>query len=94
MNGTSGFQEARTSTSRSPSYRLLHEQQLQFGTDSWHLLRTHDLIALSTGISTKREKVPDTIFMPLLSSNFEQENIQRLGFPLQLKIFSIGGSRS
>jgi len=63
MNGTSGFQEVRSSISRSPSYRLLHEQQPQFGTGSWHLLRTHDLIALSTDISTKQETVPDTVFM-------------------------------
>jgi hypothetical protein len=64
MKGTSGFQEVRSSPSRSPAYRLLHEQRPQFGTGFWPLLRTHDLIAFSTGISTKREKVPDTIFMP------------------------------
>lgn len=40
MNGTLGFQEVRSSTSRSPSYRLLHEQQPQFRTGAWHLLRT------------------------------------------------------
>ena len=35
MNGTSGFQEVRSSTSRSPiSYRFLHEQRHQFGTGS------------------------------------------------------------
>jgi hypothetical protein len=62
MNGTSGFQEVRSSISRSPSYRLLHEQRPEFETDCWRLLRTHDLIALSTGISTKREKVSDTFF--------------------------------
>jgi len=68
MKGTSGFQAVRFSSSRSPSYRyrFLHEQRHQFGVGAWHLLRTHNLIALSTGISTKREKVPDTIFMPLL----------------------------
>ena len=65
MNGTSGFQEVRSSPSRSPSYRLLHEQQYQFGTSSWHLPRTHDHIALSTGVSAKRDKVPDTIFISL-----------------------------
>jgi hypothetical protein len=36
MNGTSGFQEMQSSTPRSPSYRLLHEQQPQFGTGFWH----------------------------------------------------------
>jgi hypothetical protein len=63
MNGTSGFQEVRSSTSRSSSYRyrFLHEHRYQFGTGSWYLLRPHDLIALSTGISTMREKVSDTL---------------------------------
>ena len=65
MSDTSGFPKVRSSTPRSPSYRLLREQQPQFGTGSWYLHHTHNLIALSTGISTKREKVPDTIFMPL-----------------------------
>ena len=39
MNGTSGFQEVRSSTSRSPSYRyrFLHEQRHRFGTGAWHL---------------------------------------------------------
>ena len=36
MNGTSGFQEVRSSTSRSPSYRFLHEQQHQSEQGSWH----------------------------------------------------------
>jgi len=57
MNGTSGFQEVRSSTSRSSTNRLLYEQRPQFGTDVWHLLRTHNLIAFSRVISTKREKV-------------------------------------
>lgn len=62
MNGTLGFQEVRSSISRSPSYRLLHEQQPQFGTESWHLLLTHNPIAPSTGISTQPEKILGTIF--------------------------------
>ena len=39
MNGTSGFQEVRSSPSRSPSYRyrFLHEQRHRFGTGAWHL---------------------------------------------------------
>ena len=32
MNGTSGFQEVQSSTSRSSSYRFQHEQWHQFGT--------------------------------------------------------------
>jgi hypothetical protein len=36
MNGTSGFQARRSSTSRLPSSRFLHEQQPQFGKGSWH----------------------------------------------------------
>ena len=35
MNGTSGFQEVRPSTSRS-AYCFLHERQHQFGTGSLH----------------------------------------------------------
>jgi hypothetical protein len=65
MNGTSGFQEMRSSTSSSPSSRFLHEQRHQIGEGTWRLLRTHDLIALSTGISAKREKAPDTILHAL-----------------------------
>ena len=59
MNGASGFREVRSSPSRSSTNRLLHEQQHGFGTGAWHLLRARDLIALSTGISAKQEKVPD-----------------------------------
>ena len=40
----------------------------RFGKGFWHLFRTHDLIALPTGISTKREKVPDAISQPRNSS--------------------------
>ena len=58
MNGTSGFQEVRSSIFRSSSSHFLHEQRHQCGAGAWHLLRTHNLIALSTGISTKRENVP------------------------------------
>ena len=47
------------------TYRFLHEQRPRFGTGAWHLFHTHDLIALSTGISTNRDKVPDTISMLL-----------------------------
>jgi len=37
MNGTSGFQEVRSSHSRSPSYRFLHEQRHRSDTDSLYL---------------------------------------------------------
>jgi hypothetical protein len=47
MNGPSGFQEVRSSTSRSSTNRLLREYQPQFGTGSWLFLS-----------NTKREKVP------------------------------------
>ena len=43
------------------AYQFLHEQRPQFGTGSSHLFRTHDLIALSTGNTTKEEKVPDIL---------------------------------
>jgi hypothetical protein len=62
MNGTSGFQEMRSSISRSSTNRFLDEQQHQFGTGFWQLLRTHDRIDLSIGISTESDKAPDTIF--------------------------------
>jgi hypothetical protein len=55
MNGTSGFQEMRSSSSRSSTNRFLHEQRHRFGTGIWHLLRTHDLIAFSTDITVKKE---------------------------------------
>ena len=66
MNGTSGFQEVRSYPSRSPAYRLLDEQRHEFGAGIWHLLRSHYLIGLLGGISTKRDRVPDTIFLSLM----------------------------
>jgi hypothetical protein len=74
MNGASGFHEARSSTSLSPSDRLLHEQQHQFGTGSRQLLYAYDLIAHSTGISTKPMKsrtqvVSGSLPSGVLSSN-------------------------
>ena len=71
MNGTSGFQEVRSSTSRSPAYRFLHEQRHQFGTGFCQFLPTHDLTVLSIGISTKREEVPDAFF----GSYWEKANV-------------------
>ena len=64
MHDTSGFQDVRSFIFPSPSSRFLHEQQSQFGTDFQHLLTTHDPIAHSTSISTKREKFPDTVSTP------------------------------
>ena len=63
MNGTSGFQEVRSSISRSSTNRLLDEQQPQFGIGSGNRFRTHNLIAPSTGISTKRHMAPETFSM-------------------------------
>lgn len=40
MNGTSGFQEERSSTSRSLSDRFQDEQRHQFGKCFWYLLKT------------------------------------------------------
>ena len=62
MNGTSGFQEVRSSTSRSSANRLLHEQRHQFETGFWHLPYIHNHTALFTRVSTKLAKVPHTIF--------------------------------
>ena len=72
MNGTSGFQEVRSTDSQLQSYRFLHEQRHQFGTGSWHLFPTHDLIDLSTEISTKQEMVPYTISASISASKREQ----------------------
>ena len=44
--------------------RLLRKQRHRLGTDAWRLRRTHDFIVLSTGISAKQEKVPDTFSSP------------------------------
>ena len=60
MNGTSSFQEVRSSSSPSPSYPLLQEQRRQFETESRQLLHAYDLIARSKGISAKRKNVRDT----------------------------------
>jgi hypothetical protein len=61
MNGTSGFREVRSSTSRSQADCLLHEQEHQCGTASRHPFPTYNFIALSAGSSTKREMGSDTI---------------------------------
>ena len=60
MNGTSGFQEVRSSTSRSPSYRFLHEQRHRFGTGSWYLLHTKELLLMEPQVR---------MMPPLLSSS-------------------------
>jgi hypothetical protein len=56
MNGPSGFQEVRSSTSRSSTNRLLRKQQPQFGTGAWHRFRTHDRIACSTDINQSEKR--------------------------------------
>ena len=43
MNGASGLQEARSSTSRSSTNRLLHEQDHRFGTGSCQLFPHYEL---------------------------------------------------
>jgi len=67
MNGTSGFQEVRSSTSRSSARRLLQAQRHRFEKGSWRLFRIRDFIALSLSISTKREKLPYITFMHTFS---------------------------
>ena len=57
MNGTSGFGEVRRfSISRLPINRFLVGQRRQFGTGFWCLLRAHDPITLSLGISTNEKR--------------------------------------
>jgi hypothetical protein len=84
MNGTSGFQEVRSSTSRSSTNRLLQEQRHQFGTCSRDLSCTNDLIFLSSGISTMREKVPDT-FSPDLQDYFVILSVKNMLGPASME---------
>jgi hypothetical protein len=62
MNGTSGFQEVRSSTSRSPAYQFLHEQRHQCGTGFRLLLHTHNLIALSKASAQSEKRFLDAVF--------------------------------
>jgi hypothetical protein len=47
MNGTSGFQEVRSSISRSPAHRLLRKQQAKSGKFSWRFLSTKELLQMA-----------------------------------------------
>ncbi len=60
MNGTSGFQEVRSSTSQLQSSRLLHEQRHQFGRGAWHLLRTKELLRMATQVRMKNRLLPSS----------------------------------
>jgi Metallo-peptidase family M12B Reprolysin-like len=89
MNGTSGVQEVRASTSRLPLNQLLGKQVHLSRRGAWCLLHTHNRIACFTGICTKREwfltplfyfcvgLLPPTLAMgveqPLLFSPLSQE---------------------
>jgi hypothetical protein len=64
MNRTSGFREVLLLPSQSSTNRLLREQGNRFGTGFRQFIQTHNLIALSTGTSTKRIKVSDTFIFP------------------------------
>jgi hypothetical protein len=69
--------------------RLLHEQQPRFGTGSWNRFRTHDPIARSTDISTKREMVPDTVsqghpFRSPAHGSWANSSLNRKQFPTPL----------
>lgn len=57
MSGTSGFQEVQSSPPDHHRIHVLHKQRRQFGTGSWHLLRTHPTIsALSPQASAQNGK--------------------------------------
>jgi len=47
MNGTSGFQEVRPSTTRSPAYHFLDEHRHLFGAGSRSLLATEELTRMT-----------------------------------------------
>ena len=53
MNGTSGFQEVRSSIFRSPSSRSLHEQRHQCEAGSWHVLRAKELLRTGPQVRTE-----------------------------------------
>jgi len=65
MNGNSSFQEIEVFYLPITLVSLLHKQRHQYGKGSRHLLRNHDLVALSADASTKPKTVPDTIFRTL-----------------------------
>ena len=50
MNGTSGFEEVRSSTFRSSTNRFLDEQRHQLGTGSWRFLRTKELAQMASQV--------------------------------------------
>ena len=55
MNGASGFHEVWSSPPDHLRIVLPHEQRHRFGTGSWHLLHTQDLIVRPQA-SAQREK--------------------------------------
>ena len=59
-------------------YRFLYEQRRRFGTGAWHLFDTHDVIASSTGISTKRGKIPSaySVLRNTMIGSVHSENSQ------------------
>jgi len=61
MNGTSGFREVRSSTSRSPTNRLLREQRHLFGTGSWPLLATEELTRMAPHVRTRPYLPPPSL---------------------------------
>lgn len=66
MNGLSGFQEVWSFISRSRSGRLLHEQQHQFGTGSWHLFPLTISSVTPQAAVQSEKRLPDTLSPCLL----------------------------
>jgi hypothetical protein len=60
MNGTSGLQEVQSFASRSLSSRCPHEQRHQFGTGSWHFLRTKELPRMAFQVRVKNRFLRST----------------------------------
>ena len=69
MNGTSGFEEVQSSTPDHQPIGSCTSNSINSEIGTWCLLQTHDLIAFSTGISTKREKVPKTFSASLFQTH-------------------------
>ena len=69
MNGTSGFREVRSSTSRSQADCLLHEQEHQCGTAYRHPFLTYDFIALSAGVVPQVRMTHRVLLSPPIRTN-------------------------
>lgn len=64
MNGASGFQEVESSDFRLQSYRFRASNGIDSEQAPGNFSTLTNLIARSTVVSTKRETLPDSVFIP------------------------------